>query len=167
MSTEEHNLTAQAETALREAAANLHEQLEAIDQAVAYHEERARELRATRKRVKQVEAIVSGERRNGGGGSKAAAGAQQRQHAEQRAKKKQRIQDYVMGLPADTDIVAVDVYDHFKQELPTPEERRNPANAIGRQLAVDVLRELRDDGLLRLDRNAVGGQAVYRQVARA
>jgi hypothetical protein len=175
MTTDEHEPGAVAEVALKAAAASLHEQLEALDEAVAYHEQRARELRETRKRVKRVQEIVDAppDGRRNNGGSRRGAGAHtdatraaiaertKRRHAEERQAKKDRLRVMVQAMGPGVDIAAVDLLDEFNEGT----AMRNDPRRLGRQLAVDLLRELRDEGTLRLDRTANGGKAYYRLVA--
>jgi len=164
---DDNNLAEGAELALREAAANLTEQLAALDQAITAHEARARELRETRKRVLRVQAIVEGTdgRQNNGGspGPRNLANvseATKRRHAEMRAAKKARVAEYVETRDGLHDIRAVDVAD----ALNDPTQPKNHPARLGTGLANDLLRELRDEGVLRLDRTGAGGQSYYRRV---
>jgi len=168
MTTDDHGLTQAAEDALRAAADSLHEQLDALDAAVEYHEKRARELRDTRKRVARVEQIVSAPPGNGPGrpkgrptsqnGKAAISAATKARHERERAAKLDRVRQLVLTMPPPIDISGVDLLAQLNEGLPP----NDPKHTIGRQLVVQLCSELRDEGVLRLDRTANGGKAIYR-----
>lgn len=159
------------EEALALAASSMHEQLTALDEAISYHVNRAAELRETRKRVARVEAIVNappdGRRNNGGKSAPMAAAARaaigaatKRRHAEERAAKKGRVHEYLLGLPAGREVTVPEVV----EACTDPTAPKNHPGRLGPALARELLRELRDEGIVRLDRQGAGGQAIYRRV---
>lgn len=170
--TDEATAERAAEAALRAAADSMHEQLEALSASIEYHERRARELRETRKRVQRVEAIVNappdGRRNNGGARTphhsdealRKIAEATTRRHAEEREAKKRRVRQLVQRMGPGVDISGVDLLDELNRDA----RPNDPRNNIGRGLVVELCRELRDEGTLRLDRTANGGKAIYRLV---
>ena len=79
-------------------------------------------------------------------------------HAAEREQKKQRVIRFVGLHESGEDITANEALDSPSG----PNSNGDPA--IGRSLMVELLAELRDEGLVRLDRVAQGGQQVYRRV---
>src|SRR5262245_12288745 len=169
--TDEERPEREAELALAAAAESLAEQLTALDEAIAYHERRAAELKDTRRRVKQVARIVSGPpagkpgpKSDNGRVSEEArakiAAATARRHAEERAAKKNRVAEAALRRGPGVDISGVDLLAELNEGV----KPNDPKLMVGRQLVVELCRELRDDGILRLDRTANGGKAIYRLV---
>jgi hypothetical protein len=158
--------------ALRLAVANLDDQLTAIDAAIAHHEARARELRQARTRVKRVHEVVyptaKETKGNGRGSGKTSDGlarvgaATVKRHAAEREAKKNRVREELVSYYGpDVDVSGVDMLPHLNAGL----NGHDPSRTIGRQLVNDLLRELRDEGLIRLHHTAAGGKEVWRLVA--
>jgi hypothetical protein len=144
-----------AEAALQAAAESLKEQLAALDESIAYHEARAAELKETRRKVTRVEAIVSGPGPSKPG-RKPGNGMTARHSAENNAKRN-RVHEHVLAMGQGVDIRAHDL---------RPELNANGEQPIGDAFLKSILSELRDAGVLRLDRREAGGAAVYRLAVR-
>ena len=147
-----------AEAALREAAANLSEQVAALSEAIDYHEARARELKATRTRVVRVQAIVDGTEKRGRPSSNGSAGreAARAVHSAQRDAKRDRLRAVVESWDPGEDFTSDAAEDALRADGGPP---------VSRGLIYDLLRDLRDEGTLRLDRIGNGQQSIYRRVA--
>jgi hypothetical protein len=88
---------------------------------------------------------------------KLAASTRER-HKRERLEKKNRVLGFLSAYGPLQDITANDLLNGAG--LNTDDQP-----VIGRALMSELLTELRNDGFLRLDRQAQGGQAVYRRVA--
>jgi hypothetical protein len=128
-----------------------------LDEAIAGRERELVELRELRRNVKRVLGPLEPAPKPPAKNEKLATSTRLR-HAAERAEKKRRTVEFVRDLLPVADITATGLLD----DPEGPNSNGDPQ--IGRQLMVELLAELRDDGLLRLDRVAQGGQQVYRLV---
>lgn len=144
--------TDQVESGLRDLLAPVQEQIEALDELIEAHEKRLFELRSVRRRAQKVLAAIETPSPNGSPSQRTArlSAVTTERHRRERAEKKTRVVDYVRRHP-DDDIRAKDLEGTALGEPP-----------ISRGLMYELLRELADENVLRLDRLGSGGMAIYR-----
>ena len=148
-------LTVQLDTNLRTVVQPLAELVERIDAAIDEHVQALAQLRELRRQATRVTSAADPTSKPGRKPKAQAHAAVVATHQRARAAKKQRVHDAVLALGPGVDITS-DVWGAVNG---------NGQPAISRGMIYDLLRELRDDGVLRLDSTGNGGKAHYRLVA--
>jgi len=128
-----------------------------LDAEVERLERELSEARELRRNVKQVLRTLNPKPKAPPKNEKLAETTRAR-HIAERAGKKQRVIRWVGLHEANEDITAIEALENPQG----PNSNGDPQ--IGRSLMVELLDELRNEGLVRLDRVAQGGQQVYRRV---
>lgn len=153
--TDTQALTVQLGESLRTVVQPLAELVEKLDAAIAEREQALAQLRDLRRQATRVTNAADPTTKPGRKPTKAGAAATVQMHQHARAAKKQRVHDAVVALGSGVDISS-DVH---------ADVNGNGQPSISRGMIYDLLRELRDDGVLRLDHTGNGGKAFYRLVA--
>ena len=151
-----------AETELKAVTTPLYNLVGELDAAIIEGERELSELRELRRNAKQVLRTLDPPPKQPKPSNEKLATATRERHARERQEKKNRLIHHLHTEAWDggRDITA----DGLLKDPAGPNSNGDPT--IGKQLMTDLLVELRDEGILRLDRKAFGGQPVYRRVGR-
>lgn len=131
---------------LQAAVAPLAKLVKELDEVIVEHETELSLLREQRRNVKRVLGTLAPPPKP--------PAAKPKQRSQDRVEKKDRVREHLLRYGPTQDITA----DSLKAN-----GLGDPPISIG--MLYELLRELRDEGALRLDRQAQGGQSVYRRVA--